>query len=228
MKFFESILDIIFPNVCCTCSKALTKHEEIICFGCRSKLPKTNFYNSTDNELSNRLYGKIETEFCASYLYYYKSGITQKLLHQFKYNNFPEIGEMIGTWFGHDLIAKNTATRFDIIIPVPLHQKKERKRGYNQSQHFAKGISDAISIPVDFNSLIRIEYQKSQTQKTKEQRWKNVHQAFFVTDPERIKNKRILLVDDVITTGATIEACGRQLLLNGANSIGIASMALAK
>lgn len=165
---------------------------------CRSKLPKTNSENANDNELSHRLYGKVETEFCVSYLYYYKSGITQKLLHRFKYNNFPEIGELIGAWFGIDLITKNQATQIDLIIPIPLYPRKERERRYKQNQHFAKGISDAISIPVDFKSLIRVEYQKSQTKKSKEQRWKNADQAFSITNTERIKNKRILLVDEMM------------------------------
>ena len=179
MNFFERILDIIFPDVCCTCSKALTKNEEIICFGCRSKIPKTNFESAKENEVSSRLYGKVQTEFCTAYLYYYKSGITQKLLHQFKYNNFSEIGQFIGSWLGNDLIAKKLTAQIDLVIPVPLHPKKERKRGYNQSLHFAKGISDVINKPVDSSSLIRVEYQKSQTQKTKEQRWENVKQAFL-------------------------------------------------
>ena len=191
-------------------------------------MPEINFKNSSANELSNRLYGKVDTVFCESYLYFYKSGISQELLHQFKYNNYPEIGIALGKWFGHDLAAKSVHEKFDMLIPVPLHPKKERKRGYNQSQYFVRGISEVVNIPMDFKSLIRTEYQQSQTKKTKEQRWENVRSAFMVMNPKKIENKKILLVDDVITTGATIEACSQQLIASGAKSVGVASLALAK
>ena len=228
MRFFENILDIIFPKVCCVCSHGLTENEEIICFHCRSELPKTNFSDALENELVNRFYGKLKIDFGISYLYFLKSGITQKLLHQFKYNNYPEIGEMIGRWLGHELLKNNVNDKIDIIIPVPLHLRKERKRGYNQSQYFAKGISEITNIPTEFKTLKRIHYNESQTHKSKEQRWKTVENAFQIVDKKTVKSKSVLLVDDVITTGATIEACGYQILNSGASGLGIASMALAK
>lgn len=135
MQFLDDILNIFFPNLCSTCSNALMKNEELLCFHCRSELPNALFIDLNNNELTNRIYGKLGIDFGASFLYYYKSGITQKLLHQFKCNNYPEIGELIGSWFGHELLDRNIKEMADIIIPVPLHPKKERKRGYNQS-HF--------------------------------------------------------------------------------------------
>ena len=228
MRFIDDLLNIVFPKLCCICEEALTKNEDLICFHCRSELPKINLKNYKSNEITTRFVGKMEIDFGASYLHFLKSGISQKMLHQFKYKNYPEIGEIIGKWFGYELLKANINKETDIIIPVPLHPRKQRKRGYNQSHYFAKGISEALNIPTDFNSLIRTQYQKSQTHKTKEQRWKSVENAFKVIDPKKVENKRVLLVDDVITTGATLEACGFQLLNSGAAGLGIATMALAK
>lgn len=228
MNIFEDILNIIFPKICCICDRGLTKNEDLICFRCRSKLPKTKFLNAKDNELLNRFYGRLNIDFGLFYLYFYKSGITQKLLHQFKYNSNPEIGEMIGKWVGHELLKRKAHKHIDIIIPVPLHPRKERNRGYNQSHYFAKGISGITKIPMDIKALIRVDYDKSLTHKTRVQRWKSVEHAFRVVDKKSIENKNILLVDDVITTGATLEACGNQILKNRASSLGIATIALAK
>ena len=228
MRFFEDLLNIIFPKICCICDRILAKNEEIICFHCRSQLPKTNFTDIKENELVKRFYDKLKIDFGISYLHFYKSGITQKLLHQFKYNNYPEIGELIGTWLGHELLKNKNIGNVDIIIPVPLHPRKEKKRGYNQSLLFAQGISEITKIPIQQKTLKRKHYNESQTHKTKEQRWKSVEHAFWVTDKKMVENKNVLLIDDVITTGATLEACGNQILKCGALSIGIATIALAK
>jgi ComF family protein len=170
----------------------------------------------------------MDVSFASSFLYFYKDGITQSILHQFKYNNYPEIGELLGKWFAHDLIKMRMPDDIDLIIPVPLHPKKQRKRGYNQSQYFARGLSEVTGIATDFESLVRIEYQKSQTSKSKEQRWKSVKDAFEVVAKQNIRNRHILLVDDIITTGATMEACGRQLYAHGAAQISIATLGLSK
>lgn len=228
MRIIEDLLNIIFPKNCCICDNGLSKNEEQICFHCRSELTKTDFTNFYENELTNRFYGKIEIDFGVSYLYFHKSGITQKLLHRFKYNNFPEIGEILGQWVGHEILSQKLNERIDIVIPVPLHPKKENIRGYNQSQLFATGISNIINIPTVFDSLVRVNYGRSQTLKSKEKRWESVEHAFEVINDNGVKNKRVLLVDDVMTTGATLEACGHQLLDNGASAIGVAVMALAK
>lgn len=228
MRIFEDILNIIFPKVCCVCGAGLTKNEEIICFHCRSELPKMNFSNVKDNELVNRFYGKLSIDFGLAYLNFHKSGITQKLLHQFKYNNYPEIGKLIGNWVGHELLKNKISDKIDIIIPVPLHPRKERKRGYNQSQYFANGISEITKIPTEFKTLQRLYYEESQTHKSKEQRWKSVENAFRIVDKVSVDSKNVLLVDDVITTGATLEACGHQIMKNGAAGISIATLALTK
>ena len=228
MQFFDDILNIIFPRICCVCGLTLMKNEEILCFQCRRNLPKINFQNLKDNELSNRFLGKINIKFAVAYLYFYKSGITQTLLHQLKYNTYPEIGEMIGKWLGHELLRDEIIKNTELIIPVPLHPRKEIKRGYNQSHYIAKGISIITNIPTDFHSLQRVHYETSQTVKTKEHRWKSVEHAFQIINRKKIENKSILLVDDIVTTGATMEACGQEILKSGASGLSIASLALAK
>ncbi|MCG8307286.1 MAG: ComF family protein [Cytophagales bacterium] len=228
MKLINDLLNIIFPRLCCICEEALTINEELLCFHCRSELPKTNSDNYAYEEFNSRLFGKLNTSLSVSYLYFYKSGITQKLLHQLKYKNFPELGFLIGNWFGHELQQRNFLDHVEVIIPVPLHPKKERKRMYNQSAYFARGISEVTNIPVDSKSLKRIDYNKSQTSMSKEQRWESVKHAFKVFQSDHVANKNILLVDDIVTTGATLEACGHQLYKHRASSISVATIALAK
>jgi len=131
-------------------------------------------------------------------------------------------------WYGYELLQQKVDEKVDFVIPVPLHPRKEKIRGYNQSYFIAQGMNTSTKIPVENEILYRIHYEKSQTQRTKEQRWKSVSDAFIVKDKGKIEGKYILLVDDVITTGATLEACGRQLLKNGAAGISVATLAIAK
>lgn len=228
MNFFGDILNLFFPNTCCTCGKSLVENEDLLCFHCRSQLPKTCYEHPESNELVDRFFGKLNILYGFAFLNFHKSGLTQKLLHQFKYHNKPEIGEMIGRWLGEELLRHNTIRKVDLIVPIPLHQKKERLRGYNQSYHFAKGISEILEIPVETTLLKRIKHDKSQTGKTREMRWKGVENAFELMNNGNIKDKHVLLVDDVVTTGATIEACGKQLYNAGVSQISVATMAIAK
>ena len=228
MRFLEDILNIVYPSLCCSCGDALTRNEELICFSCRNLLPKVSGIDFQNNEITNRFLGKIDVSFASAFLYFHKEGITQNILHQFKYNNYPEIGVLLGKWFAHDLANMSFPKDIDLIIPVPLHPKKQRKRGYNQSHYFAQGLSEITGIATDFETLIRVQYQKSQTSKSKEQRWKNVKDAFEVVANQNTENRHILLVDDIITTGATMEACARQLYANGAAQVSIATLGLSK
>ncbi len=150
------------------------------------------------------------------------------MLHKFKYKNYPEIGKLIGHWVGYEMLKNKDIGNVDLIIPVPLHPKREMKRGYNQTLFFAQGISEVTKIPIQKKVLIRKFYNQSQTHKTKEQRWTSVQYAFMVKNRKVIEDKQILLVDDIVTTGATLEACGNQILQNGALRLGVATMALAK
>lgn len=225
---FKDILNLFFPRICCTCGESLVENEEIICFRCRIQLPKANFINPLQNELKDRFFGKIELEYAFAGLYFYKSGITQVLMHQFKYQNQPEIGLMLGRWTGTEINDVQVSNKIDYIIPIPLHPKKERKRGYNQSYYFANGLSEITGIPVLNNGLKRVKNTESQTGKSREMRWLSVMEAFAVGEPERLNGKHILIVDDVVTTGSTIESCGKTLLNSGAGKLSVATMAIAK
>lgn len=228
MNVFEDILNLFFPRTCCTCGKSLVQNEDLLCFRCRVELPKTEYISHDSNELIDRFYGKLDIKYGFVFLNFYKSGITQNLLHQFKYHNMPEIGELIGRWLGEEIVRNLEPGNIDMIIPIPLHQKKQRARGYNQSFYFARGISKVTEIPVDTTIVKRIKHDKSQTGKTREMRWKGVEHAFDVNLNRAMKDKHVLLVDDVVTTGATIEACGKKLYNAGISQISVAAMAIAK
>lgn len=228
MSIFNDLLHLFFPKTCCTCGITLVENEELICFKCRADLPKVEYSKLNDNELKNRFNGKIKIEYALAGVQFYKSGITQKLLHEYKYNHKKEIGEIFGRQIGSMLNDNNLAREIDILTPVPLHPKKERKRGYNQSHYFAKGISEISGIEVNYSDLIRIKHSQSQTGKTREMRWMSVFDAFEIIDHTVFQSKHILLVDDVITTGATLEACAHKLLEVGAAKISVATLAIAK
>lgn len=206
----------------------MVKGEEILCTRCISQLPKTNYHLMSDNPIVNKLTGRISVRYGWAYLKFRKSGIVQHLLHQLKYNNHPEVGIKLGQSFGNELSNSGYKKAFDLIIPVPLHHSRQRQRGYNQSAQFAMGISEATEIPWDDSISVRKQSSVTQTKKSKADRWENVRDAFSVSDRLDIKGKRILLVDDVITTGATIEACGQHLLTFGCDELSIACIAEAQ
>jgi ComF family protein len=228
MHFINDIFDLIFPHICCTCGERITKEDELICFGCRAKLPKVKFSDPCNNELTDRFLGKFSLKFGTSYLHFYKSGNTQTLMHKFKYQNKPALGVMIGRYHGYEIAASGYSNGLDMIIPVPIHPKKLSKRGYNQSLKFASGLSEATNIPVEADIVIRTIHGESQTHKSKEERQRSVAEVFQIKEPNRVCGKSILLVDDVITTGATLEACGKLLLNAGCAELSIATMAIAK
>lgn len=225
---WSDFVTLFFPNHCLGCSNSLYKGEEILCTRCILDLPKTRYHEQTDNTIKSRLDGRIPLSYAMAFLKFRKTGVVQHLLHQLKYNNHPEIGVRLGKLYGKDLIDCNYDKAFDIIIPIPLHKSRQRKRGYNQSAKFAEGLSSSMQIPWDESLVERRIRTTTQTRKTKSERWENVKDVFYVTHPEKIMNKRILLVDDVITTGATLEACGHQLLSHDCSALSIACIAEAQ
>jgi ComF family protein len=154
-----------------------------------------------------------------------KRGRVQRMLHALKYKHQPEIGEILGRVYGKDLVEADYKDSFDLIIPVPLHTSRKLQRGYNQSEKFGKGLSQMLNIPCDDTFMIREAMTETQTHKTKLSRWENVNRIFHILDPRPIMNKRVLLVDDVVTTGATLEACGQTLLRAGCSELSIACIA---
>nr|WP_255709825.1 ComF family protein [Pontibacter harenae] len=208
----------------------MARGEKFICTDCSVKLPYTDFHvhGATErNPLQRRFWGKVPVRFAFAYLYFRPKGRVQRLLHQLKYRGAQELGEHLGKLYGSLLSDHHYATEFDLILPVPLHKLKLRKRGYNQSDAFAKGLADAMHLPWSNKILIRNVNTSTQTQKTRIDRWQNVEQVFQVNQPSEVKGKRILLVDDVMTTGATLEACAIALLAEGATEISVTTIASA-
>jgi ComF family protein len=211
MSLFDDFIDLLYPRVCLACGNSLFSKEKIICTSCIYKLPKTNFHTEKENPLSKIFLGRINIESVAAYYLFKKGSKVQHLLHQFKYKGNREIGKFIGELYGHELKKTESFGSVDTIIPVPLHKKKEKKRGFNQSEYFAKGLSISMKNEINTKTLFREKMSETQTKKTKFKRWENVNNIFLIRNSENIKGKHILLVDDVITTGSTIEACAEAL-----------------
>ena len=224
----RDFIALFFPNTCTTCKGALGKGEPYVCTACQLDLPKTKNYEVAVPAFSNRFSGLIHYGEVLVYLYFSKKGKTQQLLHALKYQNKPEVGELLGKWYGYDLLLAGHKNRFDVIIPVPLHKSKLRKRGYNQSEHFAYGLAEALGMNVELEVLERVRAGESQTKKNRMERWENVSKTYGIKNTEKIKNQRVLLVDDVLTTGSTLMACAALLLDAGSASISFGVIAAGK
>lgn len=227
MKWFKHLLDIIYPRSCEACNEALLGGENLICSNCLIDLPRTNSHLQSIEKLSNRFWGKIPVSNNITFLKYSKKGKVQKLLHELKYRNKPEIGNFLGKIYGLDLQQVEFSKKVDFLIGVPLHPTKLLQRGYNQADCIAEGLSKALNVPFDSLSVKRREYTETQTKKSRYERFLNVENIFEVIDIEKIKDKRIAIVDDVLTTGSTIESLGATLLNEGAKEISVITIAAA-
>jgi ComF family protein len=180
-----------------------------------------------ENPVLKRLAGRLPLHFASAFLTFKKSGIVQRLLHELKYGNKPEVGYKLGKLYGVELAQSTDLSSVDLIVPVPLHEVRQRQRGYNQSAMFASGLSETLGVPWHETVTVRVHSTSTQTRKSRKERWQNVTDAFSVSSNAHIKNKHLLLVDDVITTGATLEACGMHLLEKGCGKLSIACIAAA-
>ena len=219
MNLVEDFVALFYPRCCFACSEPLAKGEELLCSRCLVQLPKTSYHRWRDNPVWGRLAGRLPVEFAFAFLKFLKGGIVQNLLHELKYNNRPEIGVRIGGLYGQELADAGYGKNFDVIVPVPLHRSRLRKRGYNQSAKFAEGLAEALGVPWEESISLRLQATTTQTRKGRADRWQNVRSAFSTAESEKIRGKRILLVDDVITTGATLDACARVLRAAGAADV---------
>ncbi|MBL0046915.1 MAG: ComF family protein [Bacteroidetes bacterium] len=225
MSWLSDFITLIYPRVCMACGESLLKHEECICSQCIYYLPKTNFHKEKENEVSKLFWGRVEIQSACAFYYFKKQSKVQNLLHQLKYKGQKQVGVKLGSLYGVELKQDKKFEDINLIIPVPLHPDKEKKRGYNQSEMFAIGLSQTMQAPAESSLLIRNFASETQTKKSKYNRWENVKSIFEVTDSEKLKGKHILLVDDVITTGATIEACAQHLLSVPGTRVSIAAIA---
>lgn len=224
---YRDLINLFYPELCEACGNYLFKNEKMICTRCLFHLPKTNFHEEKNNALSILFWGRVNIQYAASYYTYSKGSQFQKLIHKLKYHNKKEIGIVLGRHFGEKLKNSETYQDIDIIVPVPLHPKKEAMRGYNQAELVAIGLGKAMNKEVVSNKLIRKVHTESQTLKSKIERWQNVDNIFTISDPSSISNKHILLVDDVVTTGSTLESCAHALLLAEGVKVSIATLAYA-
>lgn len=220
-NIFHNFLSLFFPDLCVVCGDKLIEGEQHICMGCLSLLPKTNFHLQPDNRLEQFFAGRVPFEHIAAFAYFIKGGSLQHIIHELKYKRNPEIGNFMGILCGENLKGSDFIRTIDLLVPIPLHYKRQKKRGYNQSLEICKGISEATGIPVDSNTLIRTINNPSQTKSSRFDRWKNVENIFSLTNQDTFRDKHILLVDDVITTGSTIESCAKEILKSEGSRISI-------
>jgi ComF family protein len=218
-------VSLFFPKYCAGCEESLVKGEDLICSRCLLEMPRSEYHLNIENPFYNKLKGRLPIKFVMSLFKFVKAGRVQQVLHALKYKNRPEIGRMLGNIYGRDLLTTGYDRQFDLIIPVPLHPRRKERRGYNQSQEFGIGIGEQLKIECTEDFLRRSRMTETQTKRTRLKRWENVREVFEVFYPENIYGKRIMLVDDVVTTGATLEAAGRMLVDAGCKELSIVCIA---
>ncbi len=224
---FNYLINLFFPKVCLGCHALLLDGETILCTRCRHELPLTQHHLNPKNEAVKKFYGKIDVKHASAFLYFNKKGIVQELIHNLKYKGHEEIGIVLGNWYAEVLKDLNLETPFDVIVPVPLHPKKLKERGYNQVTAFGKTLSKNLAVAFDSTILYRKKYSKTQSKKNLLGRSENIESIFDVQFSEINHDKHFLIVDDVLTTGATLEACSRALQKIPGAKISIVCMAMA-
>ena len=227
-SYLADFVSLLFPELCVACRESLVANEHLLCTDCRFNLPYTNFHLQADNIVARQFWGKINIETAFALYYFNKGGKIQNMLHQLKYNGQQQIGNLLGNIAGGQLVKNEIFSTVDYIIPVPLHKKRFRERGYNQSTRFAEGLADKLNAVVAEDNLVRIKSTETQTHKSRFARFENMQEVFVVINSEKLQGKHVLLVDDVITTGSTLEACGEQLLKIEGLKLSIATIAYAE
>lgn len=224
----DDFVSLLFPRQCQACGEPLVRNERVICTSCLLDIPTTGYHLKRDNPLEQSFYGRCYIEKAAAWTYYRQGGKAQTLVHQLKYRGVKPIGPFLGSLYGNIIRNTDFSRDLDCIIPVPLHHAKKLKRGFNQSSLIAEGLAEALDLPVCHGQLKRIRSSGTQTNRHRYDRWKNVEGIFSVTRPDELKDKHILLVDDVITTGSTIEACASVLLQISGVKLTVAALATAE
>lgn len=223
--WFCSLLRLVFPRCCVVCGTPLIEGEDAICTRCSIDMPRTNYYRKKDNPVERLFWGKFPLERATSYFFYRKGSEFRSILHQLKYGGKKELGAVMGRFMAGELLQTDFFRGVDVIIPVPLHPRKKKARGYNQSEWIARGVSKVTGIPLDACSMVREKHTETQTHKSVYERWENVEGIFKLRSPERFEGKHVLIVDDVLTTGSTTTACADAF--NGVKGIRISVLTLA-
>jgi len=224
----SALLNFFYPSTCVSCGNVLLQHERFFCLHCLHNLPETRYHEFDDSPLTKLFLGRVHVESVGAFLFYKKGNQVQKILHHLKYNGGKEIGSFLGNMYGMQLMQSEKWKNIDMIIPIPLHKRREKKRSYNQSEWIAKGLSEGMKIPYNTSILIRSEFSETQTRKSRFHRWENVKEVFQIVDSNLLINKHILLCDDVLTTGATLEAAIHKLAAISSVKISVATLAMAQ
>ncbi len=225
-QYIIDFFDLFFPKSCITCATNLVQQENIFCTECLYDIPKTNFHKIKDNPVSILFAGLVKIEYASAYFFYRKGSKYQQAIHKLKYKGIRDSGVELGKKYGSELVG-SPFSEIDIIIPVPLHPKRFKTRGYNQSEAIAEGLAETMQLPYDFTSIIRVVNTETQTKKSLSERRENVSSIFEIKDYKHLHNKHILLVDDVITTGSTLTALAETLLAVSGVKISILALAVA-
>jgi ComF family protein len=223
-----SFINLFFPNACAGCSQPLSIGEEVICVRCRTRLPYTWFHLSAENPVEKMFTGRVPVEAATACFFFRKDSVLQNIIHQFKYQSRTDIARYMGRQMGMLLADSPVYRQVDALVPVPLHYTKKKKRGYNQSELLCEGMAEILQLPVCSDLIKRVYSTESQTHKSRIDRWQNVRSAFITERKPEMQNRHLLLVDDVITTGATLEACTQSLMALPGIKISVAALALAR
>jgi len=227
VSYAKSFLSLIYPEYCSACGEALFRNESVLCTKCLAELPRTGFHRDDDNEVSRMFWGRVPVIRATSFIYFAKGSRFQLIVHEMKYREQPYVGYYMGLLFGQEL--KNSAyAGADLVIPVPLHPSRLKSRGFNQSEKIASGICDSLHLELAADCLERIHATRTQTRRSRYERWENMEHMFVCSRPDKVAHKHILLVDDVITTGATLEACAQCLAEVEGTTISVATLAYAR
>ncbi|PIV58973.1 MAG: hypothetical protein COS14_06795 [Bacteroidetes bacterium CG02_land_8_20_14_3_00_31_25] len=224
---FSDFFQLFYPNTCASCGQRLVTNEQIICTHCLADLPRTNFQNQHDNPVSQIFWGRVNIQNATALFRFQKGSRFQELLHLLKYKGRKDVGVELGRQLGFELKKSDLYKNIEVVIPVPLHPKRQHKRGYNQSECIANGIAESMGIAVQANNVVRNVSTQTQTKKSRIERWQNVESIFELKEPQKLENKNALLVDDVVTTGATLEACAQSIINTEGIKLSIAALAMA-
>lgn len=222
---FSDFISLIYPSICYACGHALYKHEDCICTFCSYHLPKTNYHLDNVNPLSKLFWGRVNIQYASAFYHFDKGSKVQNLIHHLKYKGHKEIGNVLGFIYGKELIKSECYKNIDLIVPVPLHPKKLKKRGYNQSDYFAMGLAKGLDVSWLPNGLSRTSDSLSQTLRSRFDRWQNMNSVFGIRSPQKFDGLNVLIADDVITTGSTLEACAEVLLMIPGVKVSVAAIA---
>ncbi|SKB48353.1 comF family protein [Salegentibacter holothuriorum] len=223
---FHDLANLFYPKICNCCDSPLLKAEQVICTSCLHQLPTTNYHLDNENITKKVFDARLSLENATSLLYFKKKGIVQNLIHNLKYKKQEEVGSFLGNWLGEELAKHQGFNNVDCVIPVPLHYKKLKKRGFNQVSEFGKTIALKLKANYIDDVLVKKSSSRTQTLKKRLGRWGIIDATFMIENPEKLENKHLLLVDDLVTTGATLEACGNKLLQIKNTKLSIATMAI--